>query len=64
MTTEVTVNGVKKLLEIDDEERTEVEVWSRVMGYYRPVSDWNAGKKQEYLERRLFNMPDFAKSAP
>lgn len=27
------------------------EVWSRVMGYFRPVDQWNNGKKQEHSER-------------
>ena len=28
------------------------EVYSRIVGYYRPVSNWNEGKKQEFKERR------------
>ena len=36
------------------EERTRCEVWSRVMGYHRPVSSWNAGKQQEHRDRKLF----------
>ncbi len=31
------------------------EVWSRVVGYYRPVSRWNNGKAQEFLERKVFD---------
>ena len=31
------------------------EVYSRVVGYYRPVSNWNNGKKQEYGERKEFS---------
>jgi ribonucleoside-triphosphate reductase len=27
------------------------EVWSRIVGYFRPVSEWNAGKKAEYVDR-------------
>ena len=30
------------------------EVYSRIVGYYRPVSGWNNGKRQEYLERVVF----------
>jgi len=30
------------------------EVWSRVVGYYRPVQNWNGGKRQEYRDRRAF----------
>lgn len=30
------------------------EVWTRVMGYYRPVSSFNLGKKGEHRQRRHF----------
>ena len=30
------------------------EVWQRVMGYHRPVSNWNAGKKSEFKDRQNF----------
>lgn len=30
------------------------EVYSRVTGYYRPVSNWNAGKQEEFKERKRF----------
>ncbi len=29
-----------------------VEVYSRVVGYYRPVSQWNKGKREEFSERK------------
>ena len=32
------------------------EVYSRITGYYRPVQNWNAGKTQEYNERREYNI--------
>ena len=28
-----------------------MEVYSRVVGYFRPVQNWNPGKKQEFTER-------------
>lgn len=31
--------------------RVPVECYSRVVGYFRPVSQWNPGKKEEYRER-------------
>jgi len=37
-----------------DEERQVCEVWTRVMGYHRPVSSFNIGKKGEHAERRFF----------
>jgi anaerobic ribonucleoside-triphosphate reductase len=27
------------------------DTYSRVVGYYRPVQDWNKGKQQEYHDR-------------
>ncbi len=32
------------------------EVYSRITGYYRPVANWNAGKTQEYKERKLYDL--------
>ncbi len=32
------------------------EVYSRITGYYRPVQNWNAGKTQEYKERKQYNI--------
>ena len=43
----------KKLI-IKDEERQVCEVWTRVMGYHRPVSEFNRGKKGEHAERIHF----------
>jgi len=38
--------------------RTECEVYSRVVGYLRPIDQWNLGKRQEYKDRKLFNTGD------
>ncbi|NLT25134.1 MAG: ribonucleoside triphosphate reductase, partial [Microbacteriaceae bacterium] len=35
----------------------ECEVWTRVMGYFRPVSSFNIGKRGEHAERRHFVEP-------
>ena len=32
----------------------ETEVWSRVVGYLRPVQNYNPGKKEEYMRRKKF----------
>jgi anaerobic ribonucleoside-triphosphate reductase len=40
--------------DIPNEERTRCEVWTRVMGYHRPVSQWNKGKQSEHSERKPF----------
>ncbi len=31
------------------------EVWSRVVGYLRPVNAWNPGKIEEFRERKTFD---------
>jgi hypothetical protein len=36
------------------EERQPCEVWTRVMGYHRPVASFNIGKKGEHSERKFF----------
>ncbi len=35
-------------------ERQTVECWTRVMGYFRPLSHFNIGKKAEFKERVWF----------
>jgi hypothetical protein len=39
---------------LTDDERQRCEVWTRVMGYHRPVASFNIGKKGEHCERRFF----------
>ena len=36
--------------------RQKCEVWTRVMGYHRPTSQFNVGKKQEASERKYFSI--------
>lgn len=38
-----------------EENRTPCEVYSRVVGYIRPVNQWNEGKQAEYQDRVTFN---------
>ena len=45
---------MKTPLHLEDHERQPCEVWTRVMGYHRPVSQFNAGKRSEYAERLLY----------
>ena len=32
------------------------EVYSRVCGFYRPVTQWNTGKKEEFAERKVYTV--------
>lgn len=42
------------MMVLEDSERQQVECWTRVMGYFRPVSQFNNGKQSEYAERKWF----------
>ncbi|MFH1172582.1 MAG: anaerobic ribonucleoside-triphosphate reductase [Nanoarchaeota archaeon] len=33
----------------------ETEVYSRIVGYFRPIKNWNDGKKEEFAHRVTFN---------
>lgn len=41
-------------VELKDEKRQKCEIWTRVMGYCRPTSEFNKGKKSEFKERKCF----------
>ena len=41
-------------IELSENERTRCEVWTRVMGYHRPVASFNIGKQGEHNERQFF----------
>ena len=40
-----------------EHERQRCEVWTRVMGYHRPMTSFNIGKQGEFNERRCFTEP-------
>ncbi len=46
--------SLKADVTLKEEERTRCEVWTRVMGYHRPVSSFNKGKQSEHRERCFF----------
>jgi anaerobic ribonucleoside-triphosphate reductase len=51
------IHAVSKPMQIElcDEERQPCEIWTRVMGYHRPMSSFNIGKKGEFHERKYFD---------
>ena len=55
LTTEITTAPA---VELTDSERQPCEVWTRVMGYHRPVASFNTGKKGEFAEREYFAETD------
>jgi anaerobic ribonucleoside-triphosphate reductase len=42
---------------MNNSERTKCEIWTRIMGYHRPISSFNIGKKAEHAERVFFKEP-------
>ena len=42
------------------EMRVPCEVYSRVVGYLRPIRNWNDGKQQEFKDRQTFRVPEEA----
>ncbi|MCD6226092.1 hypothetical protein J7J95_03390 [bacterium] len=45
--------GTKKSLAA---QRTRCEVYSRIVGYLRPVSQWNPGKAEEFYKRTPYKI--------
>ena len=48
------IKMLRQSIVLTDAERQPCEVWTRVMGYHRPVASFNIGKKGEHRERRFF----------
>lgn len=42
------------ILKMYAQERQQCECWTRVMGYFRPYSQFNKGKQSEFKDRRWF----------
>lgn len=67
MTKERTVEIIDKEIaeckeELKNVKGRETEVYTRIVGYYRSVKNWNKGKKSEFKQRVCFK-PDFSKDA-
>ena len=41
----------------ESEKRIPCEVYSRIVGYVRPVRNWNVGTQQEWKDRRPYEQP-------
>ncbi|MFW6282630.1 MAG: anaerobic ribonucleoside-triphosphate reductase [Minisyncoccales bacterium] len=39
-----------------ENQRTKCQVFSRVVGYIRPVEQWNEGKEEEFKDRKTFDV--------
>lgn len=54
MKTTMILTNSKQLLQQNDLQRTKCLVYTRVMGYHRPVESFNIGKKGEHKQRVHF----------
>jgi anaerobic ribonucleoside-triphosphate reductase len=52
-----------KAITLNDDERQPCEIWTRVMGYHRPVASFNTGKKGEFHERTYFSEARLAQAS-
>jgi anaerobic ribonucleoside-triphosphate reductase len=57
------MTDMKHTVTLSDAERQPCEIWTRVMGYHRPVSSFNTGKKGEFHERTCFTEASLATQA-
>lgn len=46
----------KKKIDVCPECGKPVDVYSRVVGYMRPVATWNDGKRQEFADRAEYDI--------
>ena len=44
-----------EILKLNENDRQPVECWTRVMGYFRPYSQFNKGKKSEFKARVCYS---------
>jgi anaerobic ribonucleoside-triphosphate reductase len=47
----------------DREVKVPCEVYSRIVGYLRPVQAWNHGKRQEFSDRKTFDVLEDLRSS-
>ncbi len=45
----------EKIIE-EEKGRTKCERYSRIVGYLRPVQQWNEGKQEEFKDRKMFSI--------
>ena len=45
----------KSVTKTESEIKVPTEVYSRIVGYLRPVNNWNTGKQQEFADRKTFD---------
>lgn len=51
-------------IELENVQGSITEVYSRIVGYYRNINNWNPGKKDEYRNRKMFDKNEYLDIAP
>lgn len=41
---------------MSNDKKVPCEVWSRVVGYFQPISQWNKGKQEEFKDRKNYDL--------
>ncbi len=52
-----------EVVEAETELRVPCEVYSRIVGYLRPLQNWHQGKRQEFSERLVFRLPELSEES-
>jgi ribonucleoside-triphosphate reductase len=52
------VDILKQETHNEEEVKIPCEVYSRIVGYLRPIQNWNKGKQQEFKERKMFRVTE------
>ncbi len=58
MKTDIGISTREKKLTDSEEIKIPCEVYSRIVGYLRPIQNWNKGKQQEFKERKTFRVDE------
>jgi hypothetical protein len=53
---DLTPEGVPRTT--DEKRQVPCDVYSRIVGYLTRVRDWNAGKRSEFAERKVYRVED------
>ena len=43
---------------MEEKKRTKCEIYSRIVGYLRPINQWNEGKQAEWKQRKVFKIKE------
>ena len=47
--------SIPNVLNAEEGKKQKTTVFSRIVGYLRPVEQWNEGKREEFKQRKIFD---------